>query len=218
MVDNEKPGRRINLRIPLLREILIIVLSVLLALALDEWYADYELRQELETDIARLNREIAGNFEELDRFCSTIAERLARLQSHRERVESGERFALFRAFNEFAFPELSDAVWQRISRDSRSNRMDAAYLELVHRLYYHNALQNELNRSISEFVYSPEYSDPEKVQVAYWTAMRLISQQVIWTDEALEGYARALQQSDVFADLAGLERDSESCRAGPGQP
>jgi len=176
-------------------ELLVILVGVLLALVFDEWNTERTIERDLESEVLRLEEEISRNFSELEQFCSIVSSRLEGLEALGARLDQGESFALDSEFFGFPFPELVDAVWQRLSRDERSSRIDPEYIETVYTLYYANELQTEIVRSISDFVFSPTYSDPEQSDIAYSIAKRLMVQQANLTANSLVAYEQLVVDS-----------------------
>jgi len=179
----------------LLAELLVILVGVLLALGFDEWNTERTIARDLKSETVRLEEEISRNYSELVQFCSVVASRLKSLEALGTKLEQGDSFALDSEFFGFPFPELVDAVWQRLSRDERISRIDPEYVEAVYTLYYANDLQVDLVRSISDFVFSPTYSDPEQAKIAYSIAKRLLVQQANLTANSLAAYEQFVPEN-----------------------
>jgi hypothetical protein len=191
----------------MIAELIIILFGILLALGLDEWNSERTIARDLEAEQERLEEEISHNYYELVQLCAVIASRLESLETIGVRLDQGASFALDSEFFGFPFPELVDAVWQRLSRDERSSRMDPDYIEAVYTLYYANDLQVDLVRSISDFVFSPTYSDPGEAQIAYSISKRLLAQQANLTANSLLAY------QELLSDRApAIEPAPATCR------
>lgn len=174
-------------------EFVAIVFGVLLALAVDDW------RQQREVDAAvieatqRLNAEIMENYREIKASRRIIAERLEKLKALKVDGSQGF-FAYDDRFGGFNFPELRDSVWQRVTRDRIANSIPSDYIDATFGLYSSDHFLETMFDRISTLTLSHDYFDPASARVALQTSQALMTQQILWSDDALARYDKFIKQ------------------------
>lgn len=168
-------------------EFFAIVVGVLFALAVDEWHENRQIDEMNAIAVERLNEEIRRNYEEISANVQVIEERYGRLAAMRVGTDAPFSEKIVQ-FSGFAFPDLKNSVWQRLSDDRLTNRIDPAYVDGAAELYNQNRLLDGLSREFFSLMASVAFHDAKQAPLVLNISKQIMLQQIQWEREALARY------------------------------
>lgn len=173
----------------LLFEGLIVVFSVLVALAVDEWRENRSLDARTEVALDRLTDEIVRNRAELAELADVVEDRLERLRTLADDpTAQGSLGRLIGRFGGYRSPEFSEAAWSRLVSSPLADRVDPAFLEGAFDLYAFHPYFRGLDEEVNRLIYSELFHDPGRMRTALLISERIMVQQRIWAREALAAH------------------------------
>lgn len=179
----------------LLLEGLVIVVSVVVALLVEDWRSNRQDRADVATAMAALDLEVRANLAELESFTTILAERHARLITMESEVDGSRPFSDYVGrFGGFRIPDLDQSAWARVSTDPLANRIAADRLREAFELYRAINVLLGLDDQVNRLVYGPQHDDPASARIAYRIAERIFAHQMQLADLLSPRHRRFLEQ------------------------
>lgn len=168
-------------------EAVVVVFSVLVALGLDEWREERELRAQAEEAMAAVVAEVRVNREELDSARAADTRRRARVQRILDRIDGTTAFADLYTGG-YRTPDPRRSAWERANAPRIAERIPPDFLDSAFELYRMAEVARDLDQDVERLVYSPVYHRPEEAAIAGAVADALLKQLVIWTNQFIPEY------------------------------
>ena len=130
----------------ILVEVVSVVFAVLVALAVDEWRQDRQVRHDAEAAKAAILAELRANDAELVRTGPSVDSLAARLAVLRERIRAGSR-STTGSLN-VQLPDFSDAAWRTAQMTRATTHLDLAWLIRVAKAYEAQSLYTDLRNDV----------------------------------------------------------------------
>ncbi len=169
----------------ILFELVIVVLGILLALAINSWYQDLEMRQQAETLLQKLEYEVSNNQTNISQIQKVYEKNIELTNRYIKEVEDGVEIDVDYSVN---LLEADIAVWKFIQ-----NRKELDQLPV------------DLLIAISESYRSLEETDSLIKELAFIKIGRLVSDQKVDKKQALQKLLRELVLVKFHLDIAQLE-------------
>ena len=169
----------------ILFELVIVVLGILLALAINSWYQDLEMRQQAETLLQKLEYEVSNNQTNISQIQKVYEKNIELTNRYIKEVEDGVEIDVDYSVN---LLEADIAVWKFIQ-----NRKELDQLPV------------DLLIAISESYRSLEETDSLIKELAFIKIGRLVSDQKVDKKKALQKLLRELVLVKFHLDIAQLE-------------
>ena len=168
----------------LVLEGLMVVASVLLALAVDSWWEGLQEQARADAAMEEIRQEAVANLQELEESLDRIQQRRRALIALEPRLGEYDAFyPALTAFSGFVTPDLQDATWQRIIRQPYMGRLPHEFVEDAFYLYdWHFDL---LEEEILSFVLSDLVHAPGRTEVAYSVAKAAALEDVRFVEDLL---------------------------------
>lgn len=164
----------------LLLESLVVVISVLVALAVDGYREEVGRAERVQEARSQILAEVGANLDELQTSDSIISYRLGRLQELEPVAARGDRpFADIR-FGGFWIPELRTAVWERVRGGELGARLPAEFMNEAFGLYGVNDELDTLDEEVRDLTFSGLNHRPGEAEVAWAVAESIMRQQLAW--------------------------------------
>lgn len=166
----------------LLLEGVIVVLSVLLALFLEDWRQQRDLDARAEVAVEQITAEIRLNRAEIRELAEIVATRRTRLETVlASRIDGETPFAdLVSELGGYRTPDLSRATWDRVNVSDFADRIPEDLRTDAFFAYAWAGQFDALTEKITDLVYSPLFFDPDQARVAGLISGRIMEQQLIW--------------------------------------
>ena len=186
----------------LLLEFTAILISIILALAIDQWQQDRETEQKANLAQEKIFREIKANFEELKRFQKIVKSRYEKLLSIEDEVDDTQGFHQYISkFTGYRFTELNSSAWQRANNGILANYMDEEFTEQALHLYNWNKTLQTFHLKMNDFIYQPYFFDPKQAKYAWYISKQFKGQQIGWANSMIEDYEQfILTFEDQYED------------------
>ena len=180
MVDAMSESRRRGLQ-HLMLEGFVIVLSVLLALLVEDWRSEHQARAEVAEALAALDIEVRTNLEDLEAFMVVVTDRHERLVALASTVDGSRPFSEY-SFGGYPTPDLDVSAWARVRSDPVANRIASARLREAFLLYDHLSYFEKLADQIFQLAFGPGFFDPNDAEVSYRISEAILSQQIDYAE------------------------------------
>lgn len=191
-------SRRDNYRF-LILEGLMVLLSVLAALVMDDWRQNREVMERVTVAVERVVTEVIQNQGELEELVGNATARRDALGRMLE--EAGGSRSLANRINEFGgypVPDLSRAAWERVNSGAVADHVPEAFLDDAFDLYTLDGQYQSLADRIDEVVYSRLFFDADQARLAMLISWRILDQEVVWARILLGRY-------EIFLEKYGSE-------------
>ncbi len=165
----------------LLLEGLVIVLSVLVALLVEDWRSERQARADVTEALAVLDVEVRANLEELESFLGVVTGRYERLVALAPTVDDARPFSEY-SFGGYPTPDLDVSAWARLRSDPVANRIAPGRLREAFLLYDHLSYFEKLADQIFQLVFGPIFEDPNDAEVSYRISENILSQQLDYAE------------------------------------
>lgn len=177
----------------LLLEGVMVVASVLLALAVDSWWEGRQEQARADAAMEEIRQEATANLRELESSLDRIQERRQALIALEPRLGQHETFySALPEFRGFVTPDLQDATWQRIIRQPYMGRLPHEFVEDAFYLYdWHFDL---LEEELLSFVLSDLVHTPGRTTVAYSVAKAAALEDVRFVEDLLNRHRAFLER------------------------
>lgn len=160
-----------------LGEALVVVFSVLVALAVDEWRENRQIQHRVDQSMERVVAEVRLNLRELEETDSIVAARREDLASLRERVATGDDALADLDYGGFRLPELSTGAWDRMSGGQNGDRVPADFMEDAFRLYGGLEQLDAMGDDIRRLAFGEVMYQPDRAPIAWRLAMTVTGSQ-----------------------------------------
>ena len=161
----------------LMLEGFVIVLSVLVALLVEDWRSERQARTGVEEALAVLDIEVRANLEELEAFMVVVTGRHERLVALASTVDASRPFSEY-SFGGYPTPDLDVSAWARVRSDPVANRIAPERLREAFLLYDHLSYFGKLADQIFQLAFGPELFDPNDAEVSYRISEAILAQQI----------------------------------------
>ena len=178
--DAMPESRRSGLR-HLLLEGLVIVLSVLVALLVEDWRSERQARVEVIEALAVLEIEVGANLEELEAFMVVVTDRHERLVALASTVDGSRPFSEY-SFGGYPNPDLDVSAWARVRSDPVANRIAPGRLREAFLLYDHLSYFEKLADQVFQLVFGPVFENPNDAALSYRISEHILSQQIDYAE------------------------------------
>lgn len=177
----------------LLLEGVMVVSSVLLALALNAWYEGQQEQERANAAEDAIRAEVRLNLDELRMSLERIRARSFALDSLASRISKDRAFyPLMTEFDGFYTPDLQNATWQRTLRQPFMARLPREFVEDAFTLYDWNF--DVLEREILDFSMSDLAHTPGEAETAYSIARALTLEDVRFVEELIRRHDAFLEE------------------------
>ncbi len=164
-----------------LAESLVVVLSVLAALAVDRWTENRARHELAAAAMADVVDEVRQNLAELvltDSISHFRLDSLGRMAAHVD----NSRPLLSYAPPGFYTPDLNRAAWERLSRSSGEFRVPASFSNDAFRFYRGVEMLHALELRVQDIYFGPMQHRAEDARVSLEVSRSLMQQQLSWGD------------------------------------
>ncbi len=176
-------------------EFIAILLSIVLALAFDEWQQERETNQKAELAQQKIFKEIKANFAELKEFNDIVKSRYKKLKTIENELDGSKGFHQYISkFVGYRFTELNNSAWQRANNGILANYMDDDFVEQVFHLYNWNQTLQKFHLKMNDFLYQPHFFDPDQVMFAWHISQRYKAQQIDWSNSMIKEYSAFIER------------------------
>jgi hypothetical protein len=173
----------------LLLEFIAILVSIILALAIDQWQQEREINQRADLAQQKILREVLANFEAIKEFNQIVKSRYEKLIAIEESVDGSKGFHNYVGkFVGYRFTELNNSAWQRANNGTLANYINDEFIEQAFHLYSWNKTLQTFHLKMNDFLYQPYFFDPAQAKYAWHISQRYKRQQISWSNEMLEQY------------------------------
>ncbi len=172
-------------------EFIAILLSIVLALAFDEWQQEREINQKAELAQQKIFKEIKSNFTEIKEFNEIVKSRYKKLKAIENELDGTKGFHDYISkFVGYRFTELNNSAWQRANNGILANYMDDDFVEQAFHLYNWNQTLQNFHLKMNDFLYQPHFFDPQQVTFAWHISQRYKAQQIDWSNSMIKEYGK----------------------------
>ncbi len=179
----------------LMFEFTVILLSIILALAIDEWRNERETNKKAALAEQKILKEIRSNYQQLKEFNQIVKSRYQKLIAIESQLDGSKGFHHYiNQFVGYRFTELNDSAWQRANRGILANYMDEAFVESAFNLYNWNSTLQDFHTKMNDFLYQPYFFDPAQVNYAWHISKRYKAQQIGWSDSMIESHKEFIER------------------------
>ena len=179
----------------LLLEGIVIVLSVLVALVVEDWRSERAAADEVAGALVALEAEVQANLEELENFVAVVTDRHDRLVAIASEIDGSRPFSEYVGrFGGYFVPDLDVSAWARIRSDPVANRIAPERLREAFLLYDYLDFLLQMDDQIIQLAFSPGYHDPDEAKVSYRIAEAILTQQLEWAEFLAPRHRAFLEQ------------------------
>jgi hypothetical protein len=178
-------------------EFMTILLSIVLALAFDEWQQERETNQKADLAQHKIFKEIKANFAEIKAFNKIVRARHNKLEAIENELDGSQGFHQYISkFVGYRFTELNNSAWQRANSGILANYMDDEFVEQAFHLYNWNQTLQTFHLKMNDFLYQPHFFDPKQVKFAWHLSQRYKTQQINWSNSMIKEYGEFIERFD----------------------
>lgn len=189
----------------LLLESLVVVLSVLVALAVDEWRDDRDRQRRAREAMEDVVEEVRMNLSELAYTDSVMSDRQRRLHAVEDSLDGTRPFAYYnRYFGGYYTPDLSRAAWERATSPTVAERVPTAFYADAFPVYRGTEVLMGLEARVQDLAFSPLVYEPASDRVAMNIARAIVQQELNWI-RAFERDFRAFLEAWDYLTVPELE-------------
>lgn len=182
-------------------EFIAILLSIVLALAFDEWQQERETNQKADLAQQKIFKEIKANFAEIKEFNTIVKSRYKKLKAIENEIDGTKGFHEYISkFVGYRFTELNNSAWQRTNSGILANYMDDEFVEQAFHLYNWNQTLQTFHLKMNDFLYQPHFFNPEKAKFAWHISQRYKAQQIGWSNSMIKEYAKFIARYEDEGD------------------
>lgn len=164
-----------------LLESLVVVFSVLIALAVDQWREERAQEAMARVAMADVVEEVRANLRELEYTESVTGDRLERLRELAPRIDTDRPyFEQLGSFPGYYTADLSVSAWERATGGAVGAHIPSDFYTDAFPVYRGTELLMSLEGRIQNLVFGPLVYDPSSAPVALRIADAILEQQIGW--------------------------------------
>jgi len=186
-------------------ESVLIVFSILLALALDQWKEDEEIEALVNRSVASFEREIKSNksrLEDISAYHSGL-EQLLDQQNDGHGLRSVKEFR--DVMSALQSPPLLSSAWQTALATGVLSRMDYEMVAALSLTYSTQLRFDEAYQSNSRTLLAPANLDEDKLDITVFYAARFVADVTRSESELVVYYEQTLAMIEAYEQAHGLE-------------